>query len=191
MTKPRDIDDNALDVARELFTYEPETGQFFWRQDRYRGVRTARHPEGQLFIKAGSAARGKVCSGGYVRFCFPVRGRSRSFAAHRLAMAFVLGRDPGTEFEVDHINGDRTDNRSSNLRLCTRSGNAANARIRKDNKSGFKGVTKRGQEWLASIKKDKKTLHIGVFQTPEDAHAAYVTAAAKLHGEFANDGVSR
>ena len=92
-----------------------------------------------------------------------------------------------TGMEVDHIDGNGLNNRRSNLRLATHAENGRNARIRSDNTSGFKGVFqhKRDGSWRAQIHVDGRNKYLGVFRTPEDAHAAYVQAAANLHGPFA------
>lgn len=95
---------------------------------------------------------------------------------------------PGGKF-VDHINGDGLDNRKSNLRICTKAQNGMNRGRQKQNKSGFKGVVwnMRLKKWIAQIgcKGIKKTMHIGVFNSPIDAAVAYDNEAKKIHGEFA------
>jgi hypothetical protein len=90
--------------------------------------------------------------------------------------------------EVDHINGNRLDNRRENLRLATRSQNAKNVGKKPSNKSGFKGVHKHGRNnsWVAQISVENKMIHLGSFKTPEEAALAYNAAAQRLHGEFAN-----
>ena len=91
---------------------------------------------------------------------------------------------------VDHQNGDTLDNRTSNLRICSHAENMRNRRINKNNKSGFKGVWLDNQTKLyrAEIKAEGKRIGLGYHQSAEDAHAAYVEAAKKYHGEFANSG---
>lgn len=100
---------------------------------------------------------------------------------HRMVIAAETGR------EVDHIDGNPSNNCLSNLRLCDRAGNNRNQRIRKDNTSGFKGVCwhKVTGKWAATIMADKMARHIGLFSTPEEAAAAYNEMAIKYHGEFA------
>lgn len=108
--------------------------------------------------------------------------------AHRLAWFFMTGEWP--ILDIDHINGDRSDNRWSNLRLANDSQNGANKRRYKNNKSGFKGVIwdARHKRFKAQLKKDGKVLNLGRYHTAEEAHEAYCKAAATLHGDFANSG---
>ena len=87
------------------------------------------------------------------------------------------------DYEVDHIDSDMLNDRWSNLRLATRGQNEANKPLTKRNRSGFKGVSwdKERNKWKAQI----KSRLIGRFDTPEEAHAAYVVELKKMHGDFA------
>lgn len=90
---------------------------------------------------------------------------------------------------VCHLNGNGLDNRRGNLSLVTRSHHRANARQRSDNTSGFKGVTAtRSGTWQAMLTHLGVVHRLGTFKTPEEAHAAYVTAACGVWGDFANPG---
>jgi hypothetical protein len=86
---------------------------------------------------------------------------------------------------VDHRDGDGLNNRRSNLRPCTDSQNQANAPIRSDNTSGFKGVSFTRGKWRAFIRFHKKRFFLGCFESPQAAAAAYDQAAQRLFGEFA------
>jgi hypothetical protein len=87
---------------------------------------------------------------------------------------------------VDHINGDILDNRRANLRLCTQAGNGKNRHNRRDNKTGYKGVSlRRNGRWIARIRSDDVLHHLGSFTDVEEAARAYDAAARRLHGEFA------
>lgn len=92
--------------------------------------------------------------------------------------------------QVDHINGDRSDNRWANLRQATQSQNSMNIGRRSTNVSGFKGVhwNKATQKWRACITINQKKFHLGLFQTAELAFGAYQLAAEKHHGPFLNTG---
>ena len=87
---------------------------------------------------------------------------------------------------VDHIDGDKLNNRLSNLRICTHSENMRNRKMSFSNISGLKGVepTKSGT-FRATIRVNKVIHRLGTFATAEAAHAAYCEASARLHGEFA------
>lgn len=96
------------------------------------------------------------------------------------------------ELQVDHINGNKLDNRKENLRVCTSRENTINSKIRSDSTTGFKGVTKKkwgtkGQfKYCARITVEGgKRVHLGYFNKAEDAAKAYDKAAKELHGEFA------
>ena len=152
------------DIAKAL-SYDPQTGLVTWV------VRPNRR------IPAGSVA-GYVDSWGYVSI--KVCGKLRK--AHRIAFLIMEGRFP--QDQVDHINGNRADNRWTNLRKATRSQNMQNiAGPTSRNTSGFLGVTRglRGKGWIAQIVIKKRRYHLGTFECPEEAHRAYVEAKKRLH----------
>lgn len=100
---------------------------------------------------------------------------------HRL----ILTADPG--MDIDHIDGNGLNNQRANLRTATRSQNNANKRPHKGRR--YKGVfrvsKKESSRWKASIRKDGKTYHVGVYDTEEDAARAYDTSARAMFGEYA------
>lgn len=100
---------------------------------------------------------------------------------HRLLMG-----EPADQ-QVDHRNGDSLDNRISNLRLASNTENSRNARLGKNNTSGYKGVTwdASRQQWRAQIMVNKKNLFLGRFDNTEESALAYNQAALHYHGEFA------
>lgn len=99
---------------------------------------------------------------------------------HRLIL------DVGPAMQCDHRDCDSLNNRRANLRECTLFENARNRKIAKRNASGFKGVVFHPalKKWRAVITADHKRYHLGCFETPEEAHVAYVHAAQLHHGEF-------
>lgn len=91
------------------------------------------------------------------------------------------------DMQVDHIDGNRSNNDPANLRLCTHAQNLWNAGKKKHNTSGFKGVyfCKQTKKWRAEIRANRKCYKLGRFETPERAARAYDSAARILHGGFA------
>lgn len=87
---------------------------------------------------------------------------------------------------VDHINHNKLDNRRVNLRICTPAGNCANSMIRKDNTTGYKGVSLRGNgKYVSAIRENGKRNQLGTFLSPELAAAVYDAAALRIFGEYA------
>lgn len=142
-------------VVREVFDYDPETGIF-----------TRRGGEGD----ASSAH-----NAGYRTLSLA----HKNLLAHRLAFLWMTGAIP--EF-VDHVNGDRSDNRWCNLRAATSQINNQNIRAaRSRNKSGVLGVYAYGTRWRARIVLNGITTHLGTYDTQGEAYAAYVAAKRVLH----------
>ncbi|WPZ30789.1 HNH endonuclease [Sulfitobacter sp. OXR-159] len=108
----------------------------------------------------------------------------KNHLAHRVIWAIV--HDQWPDSEIDHIDRDRQNNRICNLRLATRSENAANQCMRSNNRSGFKGVTwsKVAKKWTAEISFNNKRNYLGLFETKEEAALAYKNASERLHKEF-------
>jgi len=107
---------------------------------------------------------------------------SESLRMHR----FLL--KPPVGVSIDHINGNKLDNRKSNLRLCTVAQNNFGRGIKKDNTSGCKGVhfNKPTGKWMARISANGKRKYLGLFETKELAYSSYKKASKELHGDFAN-----
>lgn len=107
----------------------------------------------------------------------------------RMSLArFILHLGDDDPRWADHINGDTLDNTRGNLRAVTPTGNARNRGLQRNNKSGFKGVSKHNGSraaWAAYIAVNGKNLYLGLHPTPELAYAAYCEASARLHGDFA------
>lgn len=109
--------------------------------------------------------------------------RLTAIKLHRVVMG-LLPHDPRI---VDHIDGNPANNCKDNLRICSQAENVCNQAKGMRNTSGFKGAYwhKEKRKWLASIQANRKTIFLGYFDTPEEAHEAYCRAAKKYHGEFA------
>jgi hypothetical protein len=148
---------------KELLHYDPETGILVWLVSRggvLAGDR-AGHPDRE------NAGRVLVRVGGDL------------FLGHRLAFFYMTGRWPVPE--VDHEDGDPSNNRWKNLREATHAENLQNIGVRADNSSGYTGVARYKGRWQAGIGFRGKRIHLGHFDTPEAAQAAYVAAKARLH----------
>jgi hypothetical protein len=107
-------------------------------------------------------------------------GKKQDILMHRALM------DVSEFDQVDHIDHNGLNNCRSNLRIATHQQNQFNRKVGKNNKSGFKGVSwhKASGRWIASIRASGVTHYLGIFDDPNDAHAAYCDASARLHGEF-------
>lgn len=154
---------------RECLAYDPETGVFTWLVAPNRRIRVGRI--------AGVACR----THGYRL----IKVDGVGARAHRLAWLYMTGEWPAAD--IDHINGDRADNRWSNLRQATSTQNHANSKRPKHNTSGVKGVTwdsSRGQ-WMAGVQINGKRVHLGRFDSIEAAAAAYRAGAERVFGQYA------
>lgn len=150
----------------ELLSYDEETGVFI------RKVRTSTR------IKVGDIAGYK--NQGYILISLD----NKIYSAHRLVWLYVHGFFP--DKGIDHVNGDRMDNRLCNLRLATQSQNLANQGVSKGNKSGLKGVYWSGRigRWIAMCRVNGKQHYLGSYDTSDKASWAYKRFAKKHHGEF-------
>jgi hypothetical protein len=150
--------------VRDVLTYDAESGALTWRQTL--GARA----------KAGRPA-GNVSVHGYVTI--GIDG-VRAIPAHRVAWVISFGEWPA--LEVDHIDGDRSNNRLANLRLVTTAQNHQNMRSpRCDNRAGLLGVSPYGDRFRAQIQAAGRKHWIGEFATAEEAHEAYVERKRQLH----------
>lgn len=158
--------------AMDVLKYDRLTGHFFWR--------VARNSHGGKVVPGQRAGTSKD---GYVQIIV----NQVIWRAHRLAWAHSTGELPSHGFEIDHINGDRADNRLSNLRVVSRTQNNLNLGISKRNVSGCKGVSwiAKTQKWMARLKADGKIIHLGVFQDKSDAIRARREGEKRYHGEYA------
>lgn len=152
---------------KELLHYDPETGVF------------THHPGSR---RAGVVV-GRVHSLGYWRVGIgTISNGGATYFAHRLVWLYVHGTWP--EGQIDHVNGNRLDNRIANLRDATHSVNQQNMkRAQVNNKTGLLGVSavKGGTRFLAQIRVGRKNTYIGLFRDPKVAHEAYLKAKRALH----------
>lgn len=173
------------ETLHKLLRYDPESGRLTWRwrtAEVYpeRFAKGIRRMESWNSHYAGlEALRGVSRPGGYLTgTIFGIRVR-----AHRVIWAMVNGFWPMVE--VDHIDGDKMNNRISNLRLAGKTENMRNMPIPKTNTSGILGVgknfTSSGRlRWTATIRENGRAKHLGYFDTAEQAKAARKDAERRL-----------
>lgn len=149
--------------VRAVFAYDPDNGGLYRRQSGQRAGRALRN--------------------GYRSVCVD----GEAWREHRLVWIWAHGVVPGEYDEIDHIDGDRANNRIENLRLVSRAQNQWNARVRKDNTSGLKGVSwnKKANLWAANISINGKVVYLGMFPSAKEAHEAYAARAKEIRGEYA------
>lgn len=155
----------------EVLQYDPDTGLLYWKIDM--GSRA----------KMGNIA-GTLNKIGY----FVIRIDGNLYLAHRLS--YMIHYKTIIIDEVDHIDGNRSNNIITNLRECDRSKNNHNRQIGRDNTSGVKGVfwNAKRNKFVVKIRINNHQKHIGYFDLIEDAISAIQKAREELHGEFANHG---
>lgn len=153
------------DNLKEYFEYKD--GNLFWKKQ----------PSPQ--IKVGDVV-GTINKRGYVQ----VKFLCKRFYAHRLIYFMFNGYFPQ---EVDHIDGNKTNNKIENLRAVTKSQNQHNARINVNNTSGVKGISwdKRCGKWKAQIAVNKKNYHLGRFDDFDLAKKTINQFREKYHQEYA------
>jgi len=158
----------SLETLNELFVYDPLTGDLRWKSI----------PANFRRAKVGDLV-GTVGAKGYL-----IVGVNRvQYLAHRIIWKMMTGADPVDQ--VDHEDTNRLNNRWANLREATNGPNVWNAKLRKDNKSGFKGVHFKLGRWRAVLGGgEKRQQHIGCFGSKEEAAEAWRVAAEKQRGEF-------
>jgi hypothetical protein len=167
------------EMVRQLLDYNPDTGIFIWRKRPISmfsdGKQTAEHNCAIWNGKWSGNKAGVLMESGYIKIVI----NRKPYRAHRLAWVYIYGVWPK---EIDHINGVRNDNRIANLRESTRSENNQN-KISFGRTSKYMGVcwNKQRSKWMAKIKLNRITYHLGRFDSETEAYAAYLGAKAKLH----------
>jgi hypothetical protein len=164
-----DLDQDEL---RRVMSYDPVSGHFRHRSRADRDQTWHTRFAGQI--------AGAVQGNGYH---YIVMG-PKHYLAHRLAWLYMTGELP--DGQIDHINGDRTDNRWANLRAATQMQNSMNVGLRSTNKSGVKGVCWDAgkKSWKAAIMVAGKTINLGRFKTLVEATEARRAAEVLYHGDF-------
>lgn len=163
-------------LLREWLDYDASSGIFRWIKEPHK-IRSC------IGKVAGTTRRT-----GYVFIGIPGFGQ---LAAHRLAWVYVHGLTIGGA-EIDHIDGNPSNNAIANLRLATSSEQKRNKRVQSNNRSGLKGAyyhaCHKGKKWRTQIKVGDDVIFLGYFHTALEAHEAYGRAAIKYFGEYARVG---
>lgn len=152
------------DRVKELFHYNPRTGDLLWRVS----------VPSRLF----GTAVGRIEKSGYRVFMYD----GVKYLAHRVAWLWMTGSWPAVY--IDHVNGEKADNRWPNLREADAAQNIANSK-----KWARKGLPKgvylnKYGTYCAQVKKDRVVHYLGTFKTASEGHQAYCAAAKKLFGKF-------
>lgn len=158
------------EYLKQRLYYDMDSGYFYWRNP---------HPSSRMnpWDKAGTLGLK-----GYIKIVL----LSKTYEAHRLAWLYMHGEFP--KGCMDHINGNKSDNRACNLRVATKAQNNFNVGVYANNTSGVKGVhwsTSAGK-WRAAISANRKRVIVGSFKNLEDARKAVAAARIMFHGEFAH-----
>lgn len=163
-------DQELSSLCNEYLKYNSETGVFIWKK------------------KNSGITLGSIAGGLNKKGYWTIYLSGKHYRAHRLAfLIHYKYLPPYPQFEIEHKNRVRSDNRILNLRKATHEENLRNCGIRKNNQSGFKGVHwhKHSKKWTSSITISRKRKYLGYFTCPIEAAKAYNKAALELHGEFA------
>jgi hypothetical protein len=153
----------TIDYLKEVLIYDADTGLFTWikrssRADLIGKVAGSRHSSGYISISIYNKKR----------------------LAHRLAWLYMTGKWPINH--IDHIDGNRFNNTFANLRDVTRSENLHNVfKAKKNNKTKLLGVSAHQGKWRMQIRVNGSNMRISGFNTPEEAHQAYLEAKKKYH----------
>lgn len=184
MKKHRNETRPALDILRQRVRYDAETGELRWSDDPGHEGFACEAGYSRWMGKFAGNLVGKR-SRGYVVVTITVDGREIHCMGHRVAWALHTGNWP--DGEIDHRDGERGNNRFTNLREASHQQNQWNKGRMNTNRSGFKGVHKHAQNgnWIAQIRVAGSTKHLGCFDTAEKASHAYQQASLKHHQSFA------
>lgn len=161
--------DLTAEYVREILDYDPETGVFI------RKVRTAQC--NQAGDRADKLVTNPLCYG-----YRDITIKGKKYRAHRIAWLHHYGKWP--KDQLDHINGDRGDNRIANLRDVPDRVNKENSRRpRKHTTSGYLGVhwSSQSGKWHSRITVQGKIKHLGTFADPAEAHQEYLEAKRLYH----------
>lgn len=163
----RATDKQRMERLNSVLRYDSESGHLYWKEDR------GRHK-----------VKGKIAGYAHCEGYVAVGLDGKRFLAHRVAWMLTYGTWP--DEWIDHVNGNRSDNRLVNLRECSPSENNSN-RKNGPGRDLPKGVSfhRRTGKYQAHVRKSGRVVYSGLFASVEEAAVAYVANASIAHGEFA------
>jgi hypothetical protein len=163
----------SVERLHELFEYKD--GELYWKVKPSKHSRTSK-----VFAKAGHLKPNKYTTIGIDGKMYPL---------HRVVYKMFNGDFDGF---IDHIDGNPSNNKIENLRVATPAQNQSNAKLRKDNTSGCKGVSfdKSKNKWKVRLQVNNKPILLGNFEDFEFAELVMLEARQKFHKEFANHGIN-
>jgi len=162
---------NLAERAKEQFIYDPETGKFKYRIKPNKNIDINKEP-------------GYINNNGYRVIAMD----GKDYLAHRLVWLYMNNCLP---LLIDHINGNKSDNRLCNLREATKSQNAVNSGVRKNNKLGIKGIqqVKGSIGYQVRFYINGKQHYLGTYPTMDHALKIYKDAVIAIHNEFVHSSV--
>jgi hypothetical protein len=158
-------DSELLKEMKEYLSYDRDTGDFTW----------VKKIASKIHVGSVAGHAGHTTKGTYVLLRF----NKILYRAHRIAWLFEYGEFP--EGLIDHKDGNGLNNCIANLRIATHYQNMQNRRKSHKNSSSLMGVSEKKGKYQSSIMTNRKRLYIGFFDTPEEAHQAYLTKKRELH----------
>lgn len=167
------VKDITPEELKGVLEYNPITGYFLWLGEK-------------SFYRMRGKRAGVLQPNGYRN----IQIAGRRFHEHKLAFIYMEGSAPS--LPIDHKNGVKSDNRWENLRAVRHADNMHNQRRpHKNNRSGFLGVVVRpgSNRFWSKIRVDSKNIHLGVFDTAEEAHSAYLKAKVSMHSGYLPEAV--
>lgn len=170
----------SLDILKSLFSLDLKTGELTWRS-RPRSDFASQRAFSTWNARFAGKIAGSADDLGYIRISISVDGKRDNYLAHRIVYKLVFGDEPET---IDHVNLNPSDNRPENLRGASFSENGCNRNGHSDAKVPVKGIDMHAGKFRCRIRKNGRQIHLGLFNTIEEARRAYNDAAAEMHGEF-------